>query len=149
MTPAEFQSGVEQKFLKWHLKKRELWFYWTPLSFFICWIGFKTKCKLVTDWCWQVLTSSLLRSRRLEWRLHVRPWKIWQVASPWPRLSRKCMFLFHNIKVLWNTASLLIPVLRYRDVVYFNDTWISRIKPEVGDNWRLKVTFRCFSCVVT
>lgn len=26
-----------------------------------------------------------------------------------------------------------------RDVVYFSDAWISRIKPDVGDNWRLKV----------
>uniref|UniRef100_A0A8C3ATR3 Hook microtubule tethering protein 3 n=1 Tax=Cyclopterus lumpus TaxID=8103 RepID=A0A8C3ATR3_CYCLU len=26
-----------------------------------------------------------------------------------------------------------------RDLVYFNDAWISRVKPEVGDNWRLKV----------
>lgn len=24
--------------------------------------------------------------------------------------------------------------------MYFNDAWISRIKPEVGDNWRLKVS---------
>uniref|UniRef100_A0A667WM53 Protein Hook homolog 3 n=1 Tax=Myripristis murdjan TaxID=586833 RepID=A0A667WM53_9TELE len=27
-----------------------------------------------------------------------------------------------------------------RDSVYFNDSWISRIKSEVGDNWRLKVS---------
>nr|XP_033502554.1 protein Hook homolog 3 isoform X4 [Epinephelus lanceolatus] len=26
------------------------------------------------------------------------------------------------------------------DIVYFNDAWISRIKPEVGDNWRLKIS---------
>uniref|UniRef100_A0A8C5GVW3 Calponin-homology (CH) domain-containing protein n=1 Tax=Gouania willdenowi TaxID=441366 RepID=A0A8C5GVW3_GOUWI len=26
------------------------------------------------------------------------------------------------------------------DAVYFNDAWISRIKPEVGDNWRLKIS---------
>ncbi|XP_049594893.1 protein Hook homolog 3 isoform X1 [Syngnathus scovelli] len=26
------------------------------------------------------------------------------------------------------------------DEVYFNDSWISRIKPDVGDNWRLKVS---------
>uniref|UniRef100_A0A671XCP6 Protein Hook homolog 3 n=1 Tax=Sparus aurata TaxID=8175 RepID=A0A671XCP6_SPAAU len=25
-------------------------------------------------------------------------------------------------------------------IVYFNDAWISRIKPEVGDNWRLKIS---------
>lgn len=29
---------------------------------------------------------------------------------------------------------------RCRDLVYFNDAWISRIKPDVGDNWRLKVS---------
>uniref|UniRef100_A0A8C6V6G7 Hook microtubule tethering protein 3 n=1 Tax=Neogobius melanostomus TaxID=47308 RepID=A0A8C6V6G7_9GOBI len=29
--------------------------------------------------------------------------------------------------------------LFHRDSQYFNDAWISRIKPEVGDNWRLKV----------
>ena len=23
---------------------------------------------------------------------------------------------------------------------FFNDGWISRVKPEVGDNWRLKVS---------
>lgn len=27
-----------------------------------------------------------------------------------------------------------------RDLVYFNEAWISRIKPDVGDNWRLKVS---------
>ncbi|XP_068190307.1 protein Hook homolog 3 isoform X2 [Antennarius striatus] len=26
------------------------------------------------------------------------------------------------------------------DAVYFNDAWINRIKPEVGDNWRLKIS---------
>ncbi|XP_071003444.1 protein Hook homolog 3-like isoform X2 [Oncorhynchus clarkii lewisi] len=26
------------------------------------------------------------------------------------------------------------------DIVYFTDNWISRIKPEVGDNWRLKIS---------
>lgn len=29
---------------------------------------------------------------------------------------------------------------RGRDGAYFSDSWISRIKPEVGDNWRLKVS---------
>lgn len=29
--------------------------------------------------------------------------------------------------------------LSLSDGMYFNDAWISRIKPEVGDNWRLKV----------
>ncbi|XP_061118239.1 protein Hook homolog 3 isoform X4 [Conger conger] len=31
-------------------------------------------------------------------------------------------------------------VLQKIDIVYFNDSWISRIKSEVGDNWRLKVS---------
>lgn len=26
------------------------------------------------------------------------------------------------------------------DLVYFNDAWIGRVKPEVGDNWRLKIS---------
>uniref|UniRef100_A0A665X951 Protein Hook homolog 3 n=1 Tax=Echeneis naucrates TaxID=173247 RepID=A0A665X951_ECHNA len=35
---------------------------------------------------------------------------------------------------------VMAQALQKIDVVYFNDTWISRIKPEVGDNWRLKVS---------
>uniref|UniRef100_A0A8C7G178 Hook microtubule tethering protein 3 n=1 Tax=Oncorhynchus kisutch TaxID=8019 RepID=A0A8C7G178_ONCKI len=31
-------------------------------------------------------------------------------------------------------------VARRCDIVYFTDNWISRIKPEVGDNWRLKIS---------
>ena len=31
------------------------------------------------------------------------------------------------------------PNSRFRDLVYFSDSWIARIKPDVGDNWRLKV----------
>ncbi|KAK5610071.1 Protein Hook 3 [Crenichthys baileyi] len=31
-------------------------------------------------------------------------------------------------------------VLQKIDVSYFNDAWLSRIKPEVGDNWRLKIS---------
>lgn len=40
-------------------------------------------------------------------------------------------------------AVLLTVVIttRCRDLVYFNDAWISRIKPDVGDNWRLKVSY--------
>uniref|UniRef100_A0A4W6DG69 Protein Hook homolog 3 n=1 Tax=Lates calcarifer TaxID=8187 RepID=A0A4W6DG69_LATCA len=34
---------------------------------------------------------------------------------------------------------VMAQALQKIDVVYFNDAWISRIKPEVGDNWRLKV----------
>uniref|UniRef100_A0A4W6DGU2 Protein Hook homolog 3 n=1 Tax=Lates calcarifer TaxID=8187 RepID=A0A4W6DGU2_LATCA len=35
---------------------------------------------------------------------------------------------------------VMAQALQKIDVVYFNDAWISRIKPEVGDNWRLKVS---------
>uniref|UniRef100_A0A3Q3AMU0 Protein Hook homolog 3 n=1 Tax=Kryptolebias marmoratus TaxID=37003 RepID=A0A3Q3AMU0_KRYMA len=35
---------------------------------------------------------------------------------------------------------VMAQVLQKIDLVYFNDAWISRIKPEVGDNWRLKIS---------
>ncbi|KAI5615706.1 protein Hook-like 3 [Silurus asotus] len=35
---------------------------------------------------------------------------------------------------------VMAQVLQKIDVVYFSDTWISRIKSEVGDNWRLKIS---------
>ncbi|KAM9821119.1 protein Hook homolog 3 isoform 2-T2 [Neosynchiropus ocellatus] len=35
---------------------------------------------------------------------------------------------------------VMAQALQKIDAVYFNDVWISRIKPEVGDNWRLKVS---------
>ncbi|KAG7477145.1 hypothetical protein MATL_G00090960 [Megalops atlanticus] len=35
---------------------------------------------------------------------------------------------------------VMAQVLQKIDIVYFNDNWISRIKSEVGDNWRLKVS---------
>uniref|UniRef100_A0A672JKM4 Protein Hook homolog 3 n=1 Tax=Salarias fasciatus TaxID=181472 RepID=A0A672JKM4_SALFA len=35
---------------------------------------------------------------------------------------------------------VMAQALQKIDVVYFNDAWISRIKPDVGDNWRLKVS---------
>ncbi|XP_015254260.1 PREDICTED: protein Hook homolog 3 isoform X2 [Cyprinodon variegatus] len=35
---------------------------------------------------------------------------------------------------------VMAQVLQKIDISYFNDAWISRIKPEVGDNWRLKVS---------
>ncbi|XP_035245608.1 protein Hook homolog 3 isoform X3 [Anguilla anguilla] len=35
---------------------------------------------------------------------------------------------------------VMAQVLQKIDIVYFNDSWISRIKSEVGDNWRLKVS---------
>ncbi|XP_076867484.1 protein Hook homolog 3 isoform X2 [Brachyhypopomus gauderio] len=35
---------------------------------------------------------------------------------------------------------VMAQVLQKIDVVYFNDSWISRIKPDVGDNWRLKIS---------
>ncbi|KAK2818998.1 hypothetical protein Q5P01_024559 [Channa striata] len=38
------------------------------------------------------------------------------------------------------TGVVMAQALQKIDVVYFNDTWISRIKPDVGDNWRLKVS---------
>uniref|UniRef100_A0AAZ3RUF0 Protein Hook homolog 3 n=1 Tax=Oncorhynchus tshawytscha TaxID=74940 RepID=A0AAZ3RUF0_ONCTS len=34
---------------------------------------------------------------------------------------------------------VMAQALQKIDIVYFTDNWISRIKPEVGDNWRLKV----------
>ncbi|XP_054896022.1 protein Hook homolog 3 isoform X3 [Poeciliopsis prolifica] len=35
---------------------------------------------------------------------------------------------------------VMAQVLQKIDVSYFNDAWITRIKPEAGDNWRLKVS---------
>ncbi|MBN3295524.1 protein Hook homolog 3 isoform X2 [Amia ocellicauda] len=35
---------------------------------------------------------------------------------------------------------VMAQVLQKIDISYFNDNWISRIKTEVGDNWRLKVS---------
>ncbi|KAM4720226.1 protein Hook homolog 3 isoform 2-T2 [Anableps anableps] len=35
---------------------------------------------------------------------------------------------------------VMAQVLQKIDISYFNDAWITRIKPEVGDNWRLKVS---------
>ncbi|XP_077353548.1 protein Hook homolog 3 isoform X2 [Festucalex cinctus] len=35
---------------------------------------------------------------------------------------------------------VMAQALQKIDEVYFNDAWISRIKPDVGDNWRLKVS---------
>ncbi|XP_036972888.1 protein Hook homolog 3 isoform X2 [Acanthopagrus latus] len=35
---------------------------------------------------------------------------------------------------------VMAQALQKIDIVYFNDAWISRIKPEVGDNWRLKIS---------
>uniref|UniRef100_A0A8C6VA71 Protein Hook homolog 3 n=1 Tax=Neogobius melanostomus TaxID=47308 RepID=A0A8C6VA71_9GOBI len=37
------------------------------------------------------------------------------------------------------TGIVMAQALQKIDSQYFNDAWISRIKPEVGDNWRLKV----------
>uniref|UniRef100_A0A8D3CER8 Protein Hook homolog 3 n=1 Tax=Scophthalmus maximus TaxID=52904 RepID=A0A8D3CER8_SCOMX len=34
---------------------------------------------------------------------------------------------------------VMAQALQKIDIVYFSDAWISRIKPEVGDNWRLKI----------
>uniref|UniRef100_A0A3Q3XL51 Protein Hook homolog 3 n=1 Tax=Mola mola TaxID=94237 RepID=A0A3Q3XL51_MOLML len=35
---------------------------------------------------------------------------------------------------------VMAQALQKIDAAYFNDAWISRIKPEVGDNWRLKIS---------
>uniref|UniRef100_A0A8D3B9C5 Protein Hook homolog 3 n=1 Tax=Scophthalmus maximus TaxID=52904 RepID=A0A8D3B9C5_SCOMX len=35
---------------------------------------------------------------------------------------------------------VMAQALQKIDIVYFSDAWISRIKPEVGDNWRLKIS---------
>ncbi|KAM4635200.1 protein Hook homolog 3 isoform 2-T2 [Polymixia lowei] len=35
---------------------------------------------------------------------------------------------------------VMAQALQKIDVVYFNESWISRIKPDVGDNWRLKIS---------
>ncbi|XP_077592987.1 protein Hook homolog 3 isoform X2 [Stigmatopora nigra] len=35
---------------------------------------------------------------------------------------------------------VMAQALQKIDEVYFNDAWITRIKPDVGDNWRLKVS---------
>uniref|UniRef100_A0A8C7XJ45 Protein Hook homolog 3 n=1 Tax=Oryzias sinensis TaxID=183150 RepID=A0A8C7XJ45_9TELE len=37
-------------------------------------------------------------------------------------------------------GAVMAQVLQKIDGGYFSDAWISRIKPEVGDNWRLKVS---------
>uniref|UniRef100_A0A8C6V186 Hook microtubule tethering protein 3 n=1 Tax=Neogobius melanostomus TaxID=47308 RepID=A0A8C6V186_9GOBI len=38
------------------------------------------------------------------------------------------------------TGIVMAQALQKIDSQYFNDAWISRIKPEVGDNWRLKIS---------
>lgn len=38
------------------------------------------------------------------------------------------------------SGEAMAQVLQKIDVMYFTDAWISRIKPEVGDNWRLKMS---------
>ncbi|XP_034458126.1 protein Hook homolog 3 isoform X3 [Hippoglossus hippoglossus] len=35
---------------------------------------------------------------------------------------------------------VMAQALQKIDIVYFSDAWIGRIKPEVGDNWRLKIS---------
>ncbi|XP_063745286.1 protein Hook homolog 3 isoform X2 [Eleginops maclovinus] len=35
---------------------------------------------------------------------------------------------------------VMAQALQKIDAAYFNDAWLSRIKPEVGDNWRLKIS---------
>lgn len=36
--------------------------------------------------------------------------------------------------------------LAHRDPAWFNETWLSRIKEESGDNWRLKVMVDLQGC---
>ena len=47
-------------------------------------------------------------------------------------------FLYYIYKRKPNVLLFLLSS-SFRDIVYFSDAWIGRIKPEVGDNWRLKV----------
>uniref|UniRef100_A0A8C6V665 Protein Hook homolog 3 n=1 Tax=Neogobius melanostomus TaxID=47308 RepID=A0A8C6V665_9GOBI len=46
------------------------------------------------------------------------------------------------------TGIVMAQALQKIDSQYFNDAWISRIKPEVGDNWRLKVGLKIVFNVV-
>uniref|UniRef100_A0A669B6C1 Protein Hook homolog 3 n=1 Tax=Oreochromis niloticus TaxID=8128 RepID=A0A669B6C1_ORENI len=66
--------------------------------------------------------------------------------------SNKCEFLLIQTfgveapcKTVEDLTSgvVMAQVLQKIDVVYFSDAWISRIKPDVGDNWRLM-----FLCIV-
>uniref|UniRef100_A0A669B966 Hook microtubule tethering protein 3 n=1 Tax=Oreochromis niloticus TaxID=8128 RepID=A0A669B966_ORENI len=63
--------------------------------------------------------------------------------------SNKCEFLLIQTfgveapcKTVEDLTSgvVMAQVLQKIDVVYFSDAWISRIKPDVGDNWRLKIS---------
>ncbi|XP_073696279.1 protein Hook homolog 3 [Garra rufa] len=38
------------------------------------------------------------------------------------------------------SGEAMAQVLQKIDAMYFTDAWISRIKPDVGDNWRLKIS---------
>uniref|UniRef100_A0A8C8DKT2 Hook microtubule tethering protein 3 n=1 Tax=Oryzias sinensis TaxID=183150 RepID=A0A8C8DKT2_9TELE len=62
----------------------------------------------------------------------------------WPKFFRKCELLPHFFFGRYHILCLLIIMFHLlefsRDGGYFSDAWISRIKPEVGDNWRLKVS---------
>lgn len=53
---------------------------------------------------------------------------------------------FHTSQILNRLNCLYVFILR--DVVYFSDSWISRIKSEVGDNWRLKVNYCSGVCAL-
>lgn len=66
------------------------------------------------------------------------------MVPSWPKFFRKCELLPHFCFGCYHILCLLIIIFHLlefsRDGGYFSDAWISRIKPEVGDNWRLKVT---------
>lgn len=51
-----------------------------------------------------------------------------------------CVCLCVSVNSVLCVIVMVVTTARCRDLVYFNDAWISRIKPDVGDNWRLKVS---------
>uniref|UniRef100_A0AAR2KRY7 Protein Hook homolog 3 n=1 Tax=Pygocentrus nattereri TaxID=42514 RepID=A0AAR2KRY7_PYGNA len=65
-----------------------------------------------------------------------------------PSLSLPCVFQIQTFgveapcKTVEDLTSgvVMAQVLQKIDGVYFSDSWISRIKSEVGDNWRLKIS---------
>uniref|UniRef100_A0A8C5GXG1 Protein Hook homolog 3 n=1 Tax=Gouania willdenowi TaxID=441366 RepID=A0A8C5GXG1_GOUWI len=64
------------------------------------------------------------------------------------KLTKACMNLIQTFGVEAQCKTIddltsgivMAQTLQKIDAVYFNDAWISRIKPEVGDNWRLKIS---------
>lgn len=72
----------------------------------------------VTVFTYRVASSGCFATFALQTELNIQ----------WILLERACV-----------TRMTHFPCSFGRDEVYFNDAWISRIKPDVGDNWRLKV----------